>query len=75
MKCNDISTYKYETGFWGDKCYSRRNGRWEEMKGLEATDWSCIRENYVLDFVEKIQTSRTLDSKISWDCKDIELPN
>ena len=48
--------YKYETGFWGDRCYSRMAGRWKDNGNWTATDWSCTTPSLVVDFVEKTQT-------------------
>ena len=75
MKC-DAYIYKYETGFWGDKCYMRDFGRWDAMADVKASDWSCITDKYqIIDFISKTHTIWTqTQGKLDWACKDVELP-
>lgn len=90
MRCspddaNFPKLYKYETGFWGDKCYWRVQGRWEEID-VKATDWSCFWSPlHVIDFVLRTET-RYVTVKLEGDmaytetekvdtCKNIELPD
>ena len=83
IQCDGVHTYKYETGFLWDKCYTRSGGRWNEMVNFEATDWSCITKNdvddldidIVIDFVEKYQSIINDRGRTDWVCKDIDLPD
>ena len=67
--------YKYETGFWGDRCYSRMAGRWKDNGNWTATDWSCTTPSLVVDFVEKTQTLIVGSKNFVEYCQEIELPD
>ena len=81
IRCaNDAANpYKYEKGFYGDKCYKRLKGRWVEMVYMEATDWSCIEEDAeikdpeIIDFVAMYRKDRFKQRKLK--CEEVELPD
>ena len=75
MNCDRFVTFKYETGSGGHKCYHRKNGRWEEMVKSQATDWSCISEVNIVDFVEKTLTMIYMGEVSVLDCKYLDLPD
>ena len=80
MRCtNDpANPYKYEKGFYGDKCYHRLSGRWVELVKMEATDWSCIEEDAeiddaeIIDFVAMTRKGRYAKK---YECKEVDLPD
>jgi hypothetical protein len=84
-------TYKYEAGFFKDRCYRRAQGRWRELDEFyEAADWSCVSnltgENYktihVIDFLELKQKNwsegRAFAGPPRWSempCEEVVLPD
>ena len=63
---------KYETGYFGDSCAVRIDGRWIDQD-FEASDWSCSNSRITVDFIENTLFSKSME--MFDPCEEVNLPN